>query len=32
VLKTIVGEYYTGESRMIVPPGLEGELKAVALA
>jgi hypothetical protein len=32
VLKTIVGEYYPGKSRMIVLPGLESELKAVTLA
>jgi hypothetical protein len=32
MLKTIVGEYYAGKSRMIVPPGLEGELKSMTLA
>jgi hypothetical protein len=32
MLKTIVREYYPGKSRMIVPPGLEGELEAMTLA
>ncbi|HET6888540.1 MAG TPA: hypothetical protein VFH87_11535, partial [Candidatus Udaeobacter sp.] len=32
VLKTIVGEYYPGKSRTIVPPGLQCEIKAVTFA
>jgi hypothetical protein len=32
MLKTIVGEYYPRKSRIIVPTGLEGELKAMTLA
>jgi hypothetical protein len=32
MLKTIVGEYYPRKPRMIVPPGLQGELKTMTLA
>jgi len=32
MLKTIVGEYYAGKSRMIISPGLQGELKTMPLA
>jgi len=32
VLKTIVGEYYPGKSRTIVPPGLQCEIKGVTFA